>query len=298
MLRNNRRPGQRMKRRTRYTVLILAVIAIAAVYRFSAGSSVKSAGESIPNHEMPAGKHIDTEYRGVHISDIDISDELMLVNSDYKLDEDFAADMSSAYRMIPLSTSDIKINGTVLEAVGKLFAEAEKMGYKDFFVNSGYRSFQKQKEIYDSAEDKSYVQEPGASEHQTGYAVDIAYIGLSGEAFGKSPQGKWLFENAHKYGFILRYPENKTDITKISYEPWHYRYIGIPHSYYCYENNLCLEEYISFLKNGGSYSMSIDKTSYTVYYATENAGSIDIPADKTCKASSDNTSGYIVVVTG
>lgn len=155
MLRNNRRPGQRMKRRTRYTVLILAVIAIAAVYRFSAGSSVKSAGESIPNHEMPAGKHIDTEYRGVHISDIDISDELMLVNSDYKLDEDFAADLSSAYRMIPLSTSDIKINGTVLEAVGKLFAEAEKMGYKDFFVNSGYRSFQKQKEIYDSAEEFS-----------------------------------------------------------------------------------------------------------------------------------------------
>ena len=69
MLRNDRRSGQRTKRRSRYTVLLITVMAItAAVYRFSAGSSVKSAGESIPNHEMPAGKHIDTEYRGVHIS--------------------------------------------------------------------------------------------------------------------------------------------------------------------------------------------------------------------------------------
>ncbi|HOQ07965.1 MAG TPA: M15 family metallopeptidase [Clostridiales bacterium] len=299
MLRNDRRSGQRTKRRSRYTVLLITVMAItAAVYRFYAGISVHSAGEPVPKHGMPAGKHTDIEKRGVRISDIDISDELMLVNADHRLDENFAADLTPAYGIIPLSTSDIKINGTVLEAVDRLFADAEKMGYKDFFVNSGFRSFGKQKEIYDSTEDKSYVQEPGASEHQTGYAVDIAYIGLSGEAFGKSPQGKWLFENAHKYGFILRYPEDKTDITKISYEPWHYRYVGIPHSYYCYENDLCLEEYVSFLANGGSYSMSIDKTTYTVYYATDNAGLIDIPADKTCRVSSDNTGGYIVVVTG
>ncbi|NLB80486.1 MAG: M15 family metallopeptidase, partial [Clostridiaceae bacterium] len=97
---------------------------------------------------------------------------------------------------------------------------------------------------------------------------------------------------------ILRYPKDKTEITNISYEPWHYRYIGIPHSYYCYENDLCLEEYISFLAEGSSYSISIDKINYTVYYATENDVFIDVPADKTYKLSSDNTGGYAVVVMG
>ncbi len=246
--------------------------------------------------------HVDFSSR-IDLSDVYLSNELMLVNSENIINEDFAADLTPAYRIVPLSASDIKMNGIALEAVTKLFEEAEEKGYKDFFVNSGFRSFQKQKELYDSAEDKSYVQEPGASEHQTGYGLDIAYKGLSGKIFDTSPQGKWLMENAHKYGFILRYPKNKTDITKISFEPWHYRYIGIPHSYYCYENDLCLEEYISFLAKGGSYSISIDKINYTVYYATENDGFIDVPADisskvTSCRVSSDNTGGYVVVAMG
>jgi D-alanyl-D-alanine carboxypeptidase len=221
-----------------------------------------------------------------------------LVNSKNRIDEDFTAELAPAYRVVPLSTSDLQMNETVLEAVADMFEAAKEEGFKDFFVNSAFRSYQKQKELYDSAEDKSYVQEPGASEHQTGYALDIAYNGLTGEAFANSPQGKWLMENAHKYGFILRYPEDKTDITKISYEPWHYRYVGIPHAYYCYENDLCLEEYISFLAKGGNYSISIDKTDYTVYYATEKDGFIDVPAGKSCRVSSDNRGGYVVAVMG
>lgn len=311
-MRTNERINKRIRKgrigRIRNLALAFAVIFIAAAYYLSDSNGLldisdsipfrRNVSDSIPEPEITVGNDADIRTRKVNISDADLSNELMLVNSEYKIDENFTADLSAAYHVVPLSTSDIEMNGTALEAVSKLFEEAEKKGYKDFFVNSAFRSFQKQKELYDNSEDKSYVQEPGASEHQTGYALDIAYNGLSGEMFDKSPQGKWLMENAHKYGFILRYPKSKTDITKISYESWHYRYIGIPHSYYCYENNMCLEEYISFLANGGSYSISIDKANYTVYYATDNGGFIDVPADKSCKVLPDNTGGYVVVAMG
>lgn len=299
---------RRSRRIIRNAIVFLMVVFIASVLYLESGHSAFSTIEAKPDYGSLKNETENIKIRKtdiskavrthINLSEIDLSNELMLVNSEKRIYEDFAAELSPAYRVVPLSTSDIQMNETVLEAVTDMFEAAKEKGFKDFFVNSGFRSYQKQKELYDSEEDKGYVQEPGASEHQTGYALDIAYNGLTGDAFDNSPQGKWLMENAHKYGFILRYPEDKTEITKISYEPWHYRYVGIPHAYYCYENDLCLEEYISFLAKGGSYSISIDKTNYTVYYATENDGFIDVPADKSCKVSSDNTGGYVVVVMG
>lgn len=301
----NRRRNLRI---IRNLLVFLSVVIIASVLYTESGhnafstikakpgyGSIKNGTENIKPRKTDLSN---VAHSQLHLSELDLSNELILVNSENRLDKDFTAELTPAYRVVPLSTSDIQMNETVLQAVADMFEAAKENGFRDFFVNSGYRSFQKQKELYDSAEDKSYVQEPGASEHQTGYALDIAYMGLTGEAFDNSSQGKWLMENAHKYGFILRYPKDKTGITKISYEPWHYRYVGIPHAYYCYENELCFEEYINFLAMGGSYSISIDKTVYTVYYATENDGFIDVPADKSCKVSSDNMGGYIVVVMG
>ncbi len=297
-----------IRRMIRTFLFFLSVILIASVLYLESGhnafniieaklgyGSFKNGMDKIETRKTDISKDDQSQ---VHLSQLDLSNELMLVNSENLIDEDFAAELSPAYRVVPLSTSDIQLNDAALEAVADMFEAAKEKGYKDFFVNSGFRSYQKQKELYDNSQDKSFVQMPGASEHQTGYALDIAYNGLTGEAFGDSPQGKWLMENAHKYGLILRYPEDKTEITKISYESWHYRYVGIPHAYYCYENNLCLEEYVSFLAKGGSYSISIDKKVYTVYYATENDGFIDVPADKTCMVSPDNTGGYVVVIMG
>ena len=303
--RDSHRINRRRNRRIiSNTLVFLSVILISSVLYLESGHNAFSIIEAKPGYgsfkngmDKIETRQTDISKVGqsqVHLSEIDLSNELMLVNSENTIDEDFAAELSSAYRVVPLSTSDIQMNEAVLEAVADMFEKAREKGYKDFFVNSGFRSYQKQKELYDSSKDKSFVQLPGASEHQTGYALDIAYNGLTGD----SPQGKWLMENAHKYGFILRYPEDKTEITKISYEPWHYRYVGIPHAYYCYESNLCLEEYVNFLAMGGSYSISIDKTVYTVYYATENDGFIDVPADKACKVSSDNMGGYAVVIMG
>ena len=92
---------------------------------------------------------------------------------------------------------------------------------------------------------------PGTSEHNLGLAVDIVsyhYRNLTAN-FGQTPEGIWLAQNAHHYGFVLRYPYHKQDITNIIYEPWHFRYVGINAASYMFYNDLVLEEYlVSYLR--------------------------------------------------
>ena len=86
---------------------------------------------------------------------------------------------------------------------------------------------------------------PGSSEHQIGLAIDIICDGYSSldEGFADTKAGKWLADNSYKYGFILRYPLGKEDITSIEFEPWHFRYVGVDAATVMYENGICLEEF-------------------------------------------------------
>ncbi|HZJ56678.1 MAG TPA: M15 family metallopeptidase, partial [Clostridia bacterium] len=93
---------------------------------------------------------------------------------------------------------------------------------------------------------EKYIAVPGTSEHEIGLAVDFNTLKAE---FENAEAFKWLDANAHKYGFILRYPEDKQFITKIKYEPWHFRYVGPAHAQIMKSNNLCLEEYIDYLKD-------------------------------------------------
>lgn len=100
------------------------------------------------------------------------------------------------------------------------------------------------------ADTRTVVAVPGTSEHQLGLAVDIVdkkYQGLD-ERQEKTAVQKWLMKNSWKYGFILRYPTGKSDITGIIYEPWHYRYVGKKAAKEIYEQGVCLEEYLSALE--------------------------------------------------
>ena len=81
----------------------------------------------------------------------------------------------------------------------------------------------------------------GASEHQTGLTMDVNYLE---QEFGNTPEGKWLAKNAHKFGFIIRYPKDKEKQTGIDWEPWHIRYVGRYHAEQMYKLNMCLEEYL------------------------------------------------------
>lgn len=129
----------------------------------------------------------------------------------------------------------MQLRGEAALATEKLFAGADAAGYK-LQVSTAYRGYAYQKTLYDSYVAKSgqaaadtFSARPGYSEHQTGWALDIRTADNQcplEACFGDLPEGKWLATNAYQYGFILRYPANKTTITGYSYEPWHFRYVG------------------------------------------------------------------------
>jgi len=129
-------------------------------------------------------------------------------------------------------------------------------------ICSSYRNRSEQRNLYEDkvtrcmeeglpreaaeAEAARWVAPPGTSEHETGLAVDIVSLDYQAldEAQANTPEQRWLMENSWKYGFILRYPADKTEITGIGYEPWHYRYVGEEAAMEMRERGLCLEEYV------------------------------------------------------
>nr|WP_249317062.1 M15 family metallopeptidase [Bacillus sp. FJAT-50079] len=143
------------------------------------------------------------------------------------------------------------------EALENMFEAAESEGIYLFAV-SGYRSYERQKAVFDAeiarvGEEQALqaVAYPGKSEHQTGLAMDISSQSaqfLLSEQFGETAEGQWLKENAHRYGFILRYPQEKEDITEYQYEPWHFRYVGEKVAGWIYEHGWTLEEFFQEVK--------------------------------------------------
>lgn len=137
-----------------------------------------------------------------------------------------------------------------------LYKEMAAAGYEDVSVTSAYRSYSYQEQIFNQylaqhGGDREYVMTfsnpPGSSEHQTGLCVDMHNLPAADISFKNQPAYTWLRENCWKFGFILRYPEDKTEITGISFEPWHYRYVGRYHAQRMYQSNMCLEEYVAYL---------------------------------------------------
>lgn len=142
------------------------------------------------------------------------------------------------------------------DALEQLFAAAEQNGL-ELVAASGYRSYDRQKTIYQGNVKKygakranQFSAQPGHSEHQTGLAMDVTVAQLSFklvQEFGNTTEGDWLADNAYKYGFIIRYPKGKEDITGYSYEPWHLRYVGEEVAKAIHEQNSTLEEYYNLV---------------------------------------------------
>lgn len=154
----------------------------------------------------------------------------------------------------------MQMRSAAATALEKMFAGAANAGYK-LQISTAYRGYAYQKQLYDgyvtSAGQAAADQEsarPGYSEHQTGLAVDIrsASNTCSLEAcFGTTPEGEWLAANAYRYGFLLRYPQDKESVTGYEYEPWHFRYIGTDLSNELYNDHVqTLEEF--FHVSGGT----------------------------------------------
>lgn len=170
------------------------------------------------------------------------------------------------------SGSKMQLQGTCGEALVAMFEGAEADGIK-LYLKSAYRSWQTQNTMYynrlkkNNGKDDGWVSKPGASDHQTGLGCDIVSYAWRDKSmngsFGKTEEAQWMAAHCHEYGFILRYPSDKEDITEINYEPWHFRYVGIPAATYIMENGLCLEEFhdqlnvaiAQFLADGGHESL-------------------------------------------
>lgn len=175
----------------------------------------------------------------------------ILVNKNNPLNKTYIpndlVDANSKYR------NNIKVNKEALTSFNKMKYDMHLLGY-DIDIMSGYRDYSYQEKIYNkSLYERGYtytvrsIAKPGTSEHQTGLAIDICIykndkVYIEHEIIN-SEELQFLKNNAYKYGFILRYPEEKEDITGYNYEPWHYRYVGIDLATYLFKNNITLEEY-------------------------------------------------------
>lgn len=191
-------------------------------------------------------------------------DLLVLVKHGFGVSSDYVPDdLVSTNIMVSDSGPDPRLRKEAAEALEKMAEDATKEGYT-LAINSAYRSYEDQQAVYDEyfamydpVTAASLVAVPGYSEHQLGLSVDLTckdvIDGVYG-VFGDSPDYDWTIAHAHEYGFILRYPEDKTAITGTANEPWHYRYVGVEAATEIYENGWTLEEYIQH--HGFTYDLS------------------------------------------
>lgn len=199
----------------------------------------------------------------LYAAQTNLGGSLYLVNQTFKLHEDFVpADLVQP--LCAGKNSGIFMRKAAADSLDALFASAKDAGYTLVAV-SGYRSFSTQRSIYGrklSSGDKRgklYVAPPGASEHQLGLAMDLGRKGKTklNAAFGSSDEGVWVAQNAHRFGFIIRYKDGWQDITGYAPEPWHIRYVGLEHAGHIHELDVPLEVYTEQLSlfNFGEYFM-------------------------------------------
>ena len=180
----------------------------------------------------------------------------ILVNKKSPLDENYIpnnlVNTNTRAKNRLAENSDVMIVDLVFDTFNEMRKEALKLGY-DIDIDSGYRSYKYQgdvlkKFIEEVGEEraKMTVAEPGKSEHQTGLALDFCLF-INGvytdDITDEQEETEWIHKNCHRYGFILRYPKGKEDITGYNYEPWHLRYVGNKLAKEIYESGITLEEY-------------------------------------------------------
>lgn len=203
---------------------------------------------------------------------------LILVNKQNPLGADYVPE-----NLVDIDTSytnggkQIKLEKTALDALISMLDKMKEDGITNVTVTSAYRDYDYQKKLFDGycarkkeahptwsdeevkAEVLTYSAAPGTSEHQSGLCVDLFTTEMEGlynygsetpnnpydKGFAETKAFEWLCENAHKYGFILRFPENKTGVTGYSYESWHYRYVGEQAAKEIHSKGITLEEYLA-----------------------------------------------------
>ena len=293
-------------------VLLLALIAVVFLIYRQMSDYAKGRAQEAPE-EGSAGEaaaaYIEIPMDGGMTS----RGELTLVSNTHPLEASCGEDLVSIYDFKNDSyfvrDKDVLLDRAALDHLNDMMAGFKKAtGKGDVNVVSGYRSVDAQQKLYNNSladngqeHTDAFVAQPGCSEHHTGLAVDLSiYHAEDGtsESFKGTGDYKWFSENAWEYGFILRYAPEKADITGISGEPWHFRYVGAVHAYYIQAHSLCLEEYIELVRkckyDGEHLSITVDGRSYEVYYC--GVSPAHVPKDGGYVLSGDNDGGCIVTV--
>ena len=192
-------------------------------------------------------------YKDLEVTDVSNFNE-MLVNKYHALDKDYVAPdivkCSSTY-----AYANNELNKEAYEAFKNMADAAREEGHV-ILILSSYRTYESQdnlwkqrKTAYGIKKADAYAARAGSSEHETGLAIDVAEYKDVNDEFGKTESFKWLQENAYKYGYILRYPKGKENITGYSYEAWHYRYLGVSLATKVYNEGITYDEYYEFYLN-------------------------------------------------
>lgn len=272
--------AQRTKKKSKVSLslsIVLGIVAVGGVMFFLLTSNEE---KTLLNEEEKALQHVE-ETTGDSKSNESVVDEVNQVNSQVQeqqivnetsapvqVDEGgyivtqgetteptYINGILLANKKYPLpKTYNPGVDPTAKQAMDQLILAAKEAGYS-IVAFSSFRSYDYQKDLYDKyvARDGKenadrYSARPGHSEHQTGLAFDVGEVGREDlwltSAFGETPAGKWLANNTHHYGFILRYPKGKESITGFMYESWHFRYLGVELATKVYESGLTLEEYL------------------------------------------------------
>ena len=261
---------------------------------------------------------------------------LILVNAShgYSAGDAFAEQdqLRNAYRdrtgRLKVAATDIGLLPVAFDALERMVIDLEEdTGSHDLLITSGHRTVAEQQEVWDyylnqNGEEytNAYVAKPGYSEHNTGLACDVSFYTDEGASIpvASYEHGWWLGENCMREGFIRRYPEDKVEITGISNEPWHFRYVGIPHAWVCAKRNWCLEEYIEGVKAYSSDGIMLYVTSdgsvsevdvrdglptsggWLVYYVPKGSvggqTEIRVPRGSDYEISGNNADGFIVTI--
>lgn len=248
---SEKREGRVLRRRKRGRILVgaaavlIAVVVMGSVHYRQAG-------------ETNSGRFWIWEDRGdggVNIAGQDV-DLLLLVNKDHALPDDYLP------RLHWLENKSCAVAEEMYPALKKMLTDGSEEGLQ-FVVASGYRDSEYQKKLLDEDITASMESEgltwqqaydketretmpPGYSEHESGLAADIVSLNyqMLDAQQEDTPECQWLQENCSKYGFILRYPRGKEDITKVDYEPWHFRYVGVEAAQEIMSRGITLEEYL------------------------------------------------------
>lgn len=213
---------------------------------------------------------------------------LVLISSDYPID-DMTDGVVSVFeqRNEHLSVRDLEVyllNEPMLALNEMTEAFFQETGLADLLVKNGYVTRATQKQLYEMGGEM-----PGCSEFESGYTLEFSLFqnGMFTE-FTADDAHKWIPEHCAEFGFVQRYPEDKADITGVENRPWVFRYVGVPHAWYMYQNNLCFEEYIALLEThpiDGEHLMLSDpqNRAYEVYYV-----SVELPAESDADAYEDS----------